>query len=240
VTTLVAFGCSHTYGTMLDGKQSSSLFNYHNNYAGLIAKQNNFKYENYALPGGSNECIFRTGLDWLTRIKKRNEDYVVLVGWTSPFRMELRYPQDSEHFHSTMTKGDKKYFPISLGQEPEIATSKDFKRIHSLTPLLFEETKDNDYWATYAYGLQQAFKKHKVNYFMFNTCVELKPTFNNRHVVEALDINKYHKPLSEPDCFVSWGLNQGFKKTECWHLKLDAHIEYSKLITNQLKTLGYF
>ena len=44
MTTIVAIGCSHTYGTMLDGKQSSSLYNLNNNYAALLAKKNNFKY----------------------------------------------------------------------------------------------------------------------------------------------------------------------------------------------------
>ena len=40
MTTVVAIGCSHTYGTMLDGIQSSSLFNLNNNYAALFAKKN--------------------------------------------------------------------------------------------------------------------------------------------------------------------------------------------------------
>jgi len=240
MTTLVAIGCSHTYGTMLDGIQSSSLFNLQNNYAALLAKKNNFKYMNLSLPGGSNEYIHRTCIDWFTRIKKKNEDYLVLIGWTSPFRMELRYPEESEYIHTTMAKADPKYFPISLGQDPGIASSKEFKRVHSITPLLFEETKEYDMWASYAWHTQRFLEKNNVKYLMYNTCEELGITYNNKDIIERLDTKKYLHPITKNQNFLYWGLSKGFEKTECWHLKLDAHIAWKDYLDQKCKELDYY
>ena len=240
MTSIVAIGCSHTYGTMLDGKQSSSLFNLNNNYAALLAKKNNFKIQNLAMPGGSNEYIWRNTIDWLTRMKKKDEDYIVLIGWTSLLRTELRYAEDSEYYHPTMAKSDPKYFPLSIGQEPEIASSKEFKRIHSITPIILEETKEFDMWATYAWHLQRILDRQKVKYLMFNTCQELQKTQNNQAILEKLDKQKYIEPMSFGKSFLNWALARGFEKTECWHLKLDAHIAWKDFLDNKCKELDYY
>ena len=240
MTTVVAIGCSHTYGTMLDGIQSSSLFNLNNNYAALFAKKNNFKCINLSMPGGSNEYIHRTFVDWFTRLKKKDEDYIVLIGWTSLLRMELRYDEQSEYYHPTMAKADPKYFPISLGQEPEIASNKEMKRIHSIMPLLFEDTKELDMWASYAWHTQSILQKNNIKYLMFNTCEELLYTQNNEDIIKKLDTDKYIHPTEKHKNFLYWGLNQGFEKTECWHLKLDAHIAWSNYLNEKCKELDYF
>tara|TARA_B100000424_G_scaffold88152_1_gene65964 strand:+ start:3320 stop:4042 length:723 start_codon:yes stop_codon:yes gene_type:complete len=240
MTTIVAIGCSHTYGTLLDGKQSSSLFNLNNSYAGCVAKKHKCKFINLSQPGGSNEFIFRVAIDWLTRYRKRDEDYIVLIGWTSPFRMETRYPEDSEYKHTVVSKIDMKYFPMSLGQGPKVARSRAYQKLHSICPLIFENTKDFDLWATYAYNLQQLFFKNKVKFLMFNTCQELEYTENNKTVIDALDTKYYIHPMKKNENFLERSLGKGFAKTPCWHMKLDAHLDYSLYLSNILVDLDYF
>ena len=240
MTTIVAIGCSHTYGTMLDGLQSSSLFNINNNYAALLAKKNGFKIAHLSQPGGSNEFIHRQTVDWLTRHRKRDEDYIVLIGWTSPFRMELRYPEDSNIEHAVLSKIDMKYIPVSIGQGPDIAQTKQLKNIHSILPILFEETKEYDMWASYALSTQRLLQKNKIKFLMFNTCEEIKLTQNNSSIIKLFDTTTYLNPTTKDANFLYWGLKNGYEKTECWHLKLDAHIAWSEYLDKECKKLDYF
>ncbi len=240
MTTIVAIGCSHTYGTMLDGKQSSSLYNLNNNYAALLAKKNNFKCIHLSQPGGSNEFIHRQTIDWLTRLRKRDEDYVLLIGWTSLLRTELRYPEDSDIEHDVLSRIDQKYFPISIGQGPDIAKTKEFKRIHRIMPNLMSEVKELDMWASYALTTQRLLQKNNVKHIMFNTCEELSYTQNNKNIINSLDTTTYLNPTTKDTNFLYWGLKAGFKKTECWHLGLDAHIAWSKYLDFECKKLDYF
>ena len=75
---------------------------------------------------------------------------------------------------------------------------------------------------------------------MFNTCQELEYTENNKTVIDALDTKYYINPMEKNENFLERSLGKGFAKTPCWHMKLDAHLDYSLYLSNILVDLDYF
>lgn len=100
--TLIAFGCSFTYGDeLLDpclfGKEKvCSLQNEHyrlaNSYPGLVAAHYGFDLLNTAFPGASLESM-RWTLDWLINKSEYNiDDCILLVGHTQAHRQSWYDP----------------------------------------------------------------------------------------------------------------------------------------------------
>jgi hypothetical protein len=119
IDTLIAFGCSFTYGDeLLDpnikpGEPCNSRHNddYRNShcYAGIVAEHFGLDFVNTAFPGGSLESI-RYALYWAEK-NYNLENTVLLAGITQAHRMSY-FDQDlsgipwNKHRHSTWLKGD--------------------------------------------------------------------------------------------------------------------------------------
>lgn len=243
MTTLVAIGCSHTYGSALDGYRGIEWKGYNKEhcFAGLLNKKYNFtNYYNMGLPGGSNQYIMRGISSFILEHMQPNEDYLFLVGWTSTTRFELRYPDSTSYSHAVHTDlFDKKYIPFSMGTDLKLYKSGEVRRLSGYGPLIFDDEILNNDWATYAYSAQQMFKNHNIKYFMFNTCFELPVTDWNKPVIDALDTEHYFNPTDLDSSMLYWALNKGFEKTDCWHLKQDGHQAWMEFLEEKLKTLDY-
>jgi len=119
IDTLIAFGCSFTYGDELldpnighgqpcNSKQNETYRNSHC-YAGLIAKHYNFKFINTAFPGGSLESM-RYALYW-TSNNYNLKNVLCVAGLTqahrnSYFDENLNDPPWNRFRHSTWLKND--------------------------------------------------------------------------------------------------------------------------------------
>ena len=66
---LYAIGCSHMAGSEIAGPgiTSSLKQNVNNAWPGQLAIDNNLNYINQSVPGGSNEYIMRTCIDFVSR-----------------------------------------------------------------------------------------------------------------------------------------------------------------------------
>ena len=243
MTTLVAIGCSHTYGSALDGYGGIGTKGYNKEhcFSGLLHKKYNFtNYFNMGLPGGSNQYIMRCVSKFIHEHRQPDEDYIFLIGWTSTNRFELRYPDDTPHFHSVNTElFDHKYIPFSLGTNLRLYHAGEVRRLEGYAPIIFNEDMFNDNWAAYAYGVQEMCKNNNIKYLMFNTCHGLPITEWNKPIIDAYDTDHYFKPTDWDYSMLYWGLSNGFEKTDCWHLKQDGHQAWMEVIEEQLKGLGY-
>lgn len=240
MTTVVSIGCSHTHGSMIDGKNGTSQYNKNHAFGPQLAKMHGWKYINMGVPGGSNTYIFRAAINFLQKHYKDNNDYLFLIGWTCQDRMELRYADATRWRHHT--EGDlvdTKYIPFTVGTSKGLMKTYQHRKLLDLAPLFFDRIKDHDEWAGYAFGLQNIFKQKNIKYLMFNTCQAIEETRNNKNVVKKLDTEKYLHPLNEDQAFVYWALNRGFKKTKCWHHKEDAHIAWAEYLNIVCKNLDY-
>lgn len=91
---LIAFGCSHTYGMGLeDSFVKEELFKPHTNpskhaWPNLLAKKLGYECINLSIPGGSNLEILYSIMEF-----KFHADDKVVVGWTSPLRDIILYPE---------------------------------------------------------------------------------------------------------------------------------------------------
>lgn len=238
---IVAIGCSHTHGTMLDGKTGTTTWNRENAFGPTLAKKHGFGFYNVGLPGGSNEYIYRASIHFLNNHIQADEDYIFLVGWTSINRIEFRYNNKNSYTHETDGDFiDQKYVPFTAGTDARLFKQPLFKRLQTLTPLIFNDTKFLDEWSVQALTLQKVFENLKMKYLMFNTCQELATTKNNKKIVEGLNTRTYIDPQNEDACFLDWALNKGYKKTKCWHLMHDAHLAWADVLDAKCQSLNYY
>ena len=231
LTTLVAIGCSHANGCMIDGEAGSSRYNQECSYAGVFSHIKKFNYINMSTNGASNQYIYRNAIKFVTNHMIPKEDYFFMISWTGWPRLELRYNDDGVNFHDTIAEfSDHRYIPFTSQTHPDIFKETSFKKLLKFSPDIFDKTMMMDHWASYIYGLQCVFKNNKIPYVMFNTCDELEETANNKGTLEHIDTKKYYKPFTRSDSFLTWSLNEGYKKTPCWHLGADAHFAWAELI----------
>lgn len=241
MTTLVTIGCSHTAGSMIDGRTGTSWHNKHNSFGGLLAEKYKMSHYNLGVPGGSNEYIYRGTIRFINNFMHDIDDYIFLIGWTSTQRMELRYPEQSHYVHKMIGDFlDQKYIPFTLGTDPKLYHTREAKELTKFAPLLFyDKLLEND-WAMYAYTLQQLFKNRNLKYYMMNTCHDLPVNDTNKLFVDNLDTNFYYNPTDFDSSMLYYALNKGYEKTECWHLKADGHLMWAEHLDELMLAQGLF
>lgn len=94
---LLANGDSNTYGYGLSDQQTDptqwptnqedQLYALQHSWPAQLAKEIDHGYVNLARPGGSNDRIVRTTLQYLT--KHGHDNTIVIIGWTDPTRREV-------------------------------------------------------------------------------------------------------------------------------------------------------
>lgn len=241
MTTLVTIGCSHTAGSMIDGRCGTSWYNKEHSYGGVLAKKLGMTHYNLGVPGGSNQYIYRATIRFINNFMHPQDDYIFLLGWTSTLRMELRYPEKSPYIHKVIGDFlDNKYVPFTVGTDPGLYETKDLVELDKMAPLLFYEDLLATDWAVYAYTLQHIFNQKNLRYYMFNSCFELPRISDNSKIVDALDRAYYHKPTDKNSSMLYWGLRNGYEKTSCWHLKQDGHQAWANHLEELMSNVGLF
>jgi hypothetical protein len=126
---LVAFGCSHTNGSMLNGIVGSSYENTQRSFGGILAKRYGYKFYNISKPGGSNAYIHRCVVEYITHYMDKHAPQLFLINWTSRPRMEFRYPEGDANVHDTHGDFvDKKSVPFTVGSNPSLFYDKHLRR----------------------------------------------------------------------------------------------------------------
>lgn len=239
MTILVTIGCSHSAGSMIDGRNGTSWYNKQHSFGGVIAKKYQMSHFSLGVPGGSNQYIYRSTIRFVNNFMNDSDDYIFLIGWTSTNRIEMRYPENSPYTHKVIGDFlDTKYVPFTVGTDPALYHTRELKQMDRLCPLIFYENQLESDWAVYAYTLQKLFANKKLKYYMFNTCHDLPVNKDNVDIVQALNTELYYKPTEFDDSMLYWALNKGFEKTTCWHLKADGHAAWAGHLEELLKEQG--
>lgn len=88
---LLIAGCSHTAGYEIQDLDDSE-FNRSRSYGNILAEKLGRRPINIATGGSTNPTIARDVLEWFqTEYQPGTMDVMVLVGWTSPTRMEVPF-----------------------------------------------------------------------------------------------------------------------------------------------------
>ena len=239
---LVAFGCSHTNGSMLDGIAGSSYENTQRSFGGILAKRYGYEFYNISKPGGSNAYIHRCVVEYITHYMDKDAPQLFLINWTSRPRMEFRYSQDTKVAHVHDTYGDfvdKKSVPFTVGSNPILFHDNRYGQLQKLSPYFLDPDVNSIRWASWAFGLQCMLDHMQIPYLMTNTCEGMPVIPGNEKIVEKLNLKKYIDPFDYDKCMLGYLTAKGYKKTECWHFRQDGHNAWAKKLDKHLKDLGY-
>jgi hypothetical protein len=99
---LLAVGCSHMAGSEIEGAgyTDRSKTNLSKAWPGQVARKLNLNYINLSQPGGSNEYIVRTTVEFVSNWVAQGRDpseLLVVLGWTTQERLEFTW--EGRHIH---------------------------------------------------------------------------------------------------------------------------------------------
>lgn len=231
IKTVVGIGCSHTAGCELDGRNGTSEYNRQNAFPGKIAKLFGYDLINLGFNGGSNQYICRATTQFIANNFKNIQEYLFVIGWTSPERMELRYNDLSAYtFDPHPDNMDTKYVPFSLGQQDKIKMP--LKRVTHCAPNVFDRVMMLDHWAMYVLNLQNLFKSYNIKYIMCNTCVPLEFTKNSCNIEPLIDKTNYFLE----DTFFNYSFYvKHHKKSLSNHFEEPAHIDWAEKLIRECR-----
>jgi len=218
-------GCSHAAGSemhkLIPGEDDS--YGYSRSYPVLIAQALGYQPKNHAIPGGSNDAMFRV---WESKSHELtpNQD-IVIACWSGPHRTEIWHPDE------------KTWLPMTVGTRiwhrriPQDLTEKGM-----YTPLPDRE-EYLDYckqWCTYGTD-QETGRLNKIkNIIALNSMAEyLGIKVVNVNSFGSFPIEQYHWPVGETE-FCNWCLDQKFPHTELGHFYHPAHVAFADYVLKGL------
>ena len=199
MNTALILGCSHAAGTdMTQGHDNS--------YPCIVAESLGYKIKNLAIPGGSNDAMFRIFED---EIKNLSLNDLVIVCWTGVIRTEVWNETSNEwvpvHLKSDSPTKFKNFFKEWLSVRTDDSSTRLNKLKNILALNFLAESK----------GIRV------INVDSFYPISDFQWPVN------------VFWPTSEN--FWEWASKNNFKQTKNNHFDFDAHEEFAKLILQSIK-----
>lgn len=157
---LYANGDSFGFGQELDGPRDTanfytfSEFQRQHCYSGVIANKLGLQYKNESLPGGSNQRIYRTTLESVSKLLKiyQPDEIFVLISLSHSLRRE---------FYNTAWKT---YYPYMPTCRPPAGPH--LELWHTLTGYFQDERSDYEYDQMMVLGIQNFLRVNRVPYLL--------------------------------------------------------------------------
>lgn len=166
---LYAIGCSHMAGSEIAGPgiTSSIKENTNNAWPGQLAIENDLNYINGSVPGGSNEYIMRTCIDFVSKWIANGDDaseLFVAVGWTTNERLEFEWEGER---YSWCNGTDPQFFQKENGKPDFTNWFKFLQLYHTAYDFgLFKKI-------TYMIALNSFLKSVNVDHVQVNNCASI-------------------------------------------------------------------
>lgn len=220
------FGCSHAAGSeMFDNDLDRE---YTHSYPALIARDLGYAVHNHAIPGGSNDAIFRI----LSCISQdiTYEDLVILC-WTGPDRCEffseeanqwLQFSVGRGRFHKTVAH------PIALQGQfvgsiiPEQSTWQQFLQLWQ--KLVLGQRSTN----SYANRTRNVIAANSLAISRTSSVINLT-SFAPYCEEDWPLVRTLYWPMQRQD-FCSWAVAQQLPRTENGHFGYDVHRTYADVV----------
>lgn len=171
---LVAFGCSHTFGSLLDDNDPVTSFP--RSWVHKLSEMTNASgYENFAIPGGSNDRSFRLLLNYIFNNTKDDfSNDVVLIGLTATSRFE-RFVKETEfdkkqavYDHGLISIDNKKFATVRflLSELDRLEMDEDYRQYIKIHYEYFSEiAHELDSLAKYLELLSCFLKSKKIEHY---------------------------------------------------------------------------
>ena len=223
-------GCSHAAGDEMYKDLSRTIndpinFGWQNSYPVLIAQQLGYQPLNYAIPGGSNDAMFRIFNEQLGRL---TQDDVVIACWTGIDRTEIWHDLDqrwlplSKGQHTFHPLVDNKYALSGLNSGGQISLDSDYQAYR-------------EQWSRYQVNLTSSQLNKLKNILALNGLAQ-------HYSIPVININSFY-PVECPD-YIIWAVDDPFcywadcnhcNRTEWGHYFLDTHQRFAELVVSNIK-----
>jgi len=223
-------GCSHAAGDEMYKDPSFAIddpinFGWQNSYPVLIAQQLGYRPLNYAIPGGSNDAMFRIFNEQLDQL---TQDDIVIACWTGIDRTEIWHDLDhqwlplSQGHHTFYPLVDSKYALSGQNSGGQISMNSDYQAYR-------------EQWVRYQINPVTSKLNKLKNILGLNSLAQHRS-------IPVINIDSFY-PIECPD-YVTWAVDQPFydwadrnqcKKTEWGHYFLDTHQRFAELVVTNIK-----
>lgn len=190
-----------------------------NSWSGILSNLIGCEIQNDAVPGGSNQRIIRTSLDWIAANK--DKDLFVVIGWTGLNRIELWNEKSNVHkqhlinFDLNYSKADKKFYE-QYWRESYNDYEKIDNFIHQL--IMFQ-------------GFLQA---NNIPYLFFDALPTVHDTSLDTSVFDhfdnLIDKKRYFQYNMINGCFYTWSIMKKYKQGPRNHPIEDAHSDWANML----------
>lgn len=225
-------GCSHAAGDemykdptlVIDGSKKWN-FGYQNSYPVLIAQQLGYRPLNYAIPGGSNDAMFRIFYEQLDQLTPND---VVIACWTGIDRTEIWHELDQRWL--PFSQGQYTFYPI-VDNEYALSGLNSGGQIS----LDSEYQAYREQWGRYQVNLISSKLNKLKNILSLNNLAQ-------HYSIPVININSFY-PIKCPD-YITWVANESFwdwadrnhcNRTDWGHYFLDTHQKFADLIVTNIK-----
>ena len=219
-------GCSHAAGSEIS---SDDQYNYSHSFPVHIAKSLGYQPLNHAIPGGSNDAMFRI---FERDLETLDYDDIVIACWTGCNRSEI--------YHDT----DQQWLALNTGQQGWLKTIDNDTVLEGMPKLV----EGKNFYETINH--LNEYQQYLKSWIMYGVCDAAGRTNKIKNII-ALNFLASSKNIKVinidsfdpvPDCpprkqfnwvdliFLDWCLENKFQHTESLHFYEDAHLAFSNRI----------
>jgi len=208
-------------------------------YGQVLAKTFNVNYINKAIPGSSNDRIFRTTIEDCLKLKSYNQNFFALIGLSFITREEVWAPETSDL--SIVSKFD------SSGSCKLV--TRDFLSRSELSAYRLQSLVDEDINTQFAHFFYKLFmftstlENLQIPYFIFSAATNVKSMSNLGYILGTESYQSLAKRKNIVDIFdlsiPSWAKQNNITTTPTGQLKdTDSHSKFAKyLYTEYLSSI---
>ena len=231
-------GCSHAAGSEMNTEPGVDLLNYGKDYYGYfmsypaqLAQLLGYHPMNHAIPGGSNDAMFRVFETYCNPYKERVKPDIVIACWTGGERTEI---WDYEEGEWIALAGGKSNFN-KREEDKIILEGKDLlEPIDNYNDIVMYQKQWITFHADRWWGRMNKLK----NILALNTMASQMgiPVINLDSfgaVQEYTFPDTVYRPLRQTE-FCNWAVDRGFNNTKAGHYFAPAHKSFANFVAKKV------
>lgn len=220
-------GCSHAAGSEmhLEVNGNDDRYGYSRSYPALIAQGLGYRIQNFSIPGGSNDAMFRIFESKYQELVPERD--IVIACWTGNHRTEVWNNEDQIWLQFGI--GTQSWHKQEFNQTGE-SVSVSYSTISNQAEYLLY----CKYWGVYGTDAETGRLNKLKNIIALNNMAEnygIKVL--NFHSFSPVQTSQYFWPADGTE-FCDWCTKQNFIHTKNGHFYYDAHDAFAKYILTGL------
>jgi len=224
-------GCSHAAGSEMEKDPNApsndfAVFGWTHSFPVLIAQQLRYEPENWAIPGGSNDAMFRIFIEQLPGLTVGD---IVIACWTGPSRTEIWHELDQRWLG--FAPGTQRFSPI----EPSLY-AKSGQPVGGNISLAQEYLDYHAQWSRFHCNDRSNELNKIKNIQALNAMAQASGirVINIDSFAPAKNVSNIDWAVDQS--FWDWAVENNYARTDWGHFFLPAHQAFADLIISCLTT----